>query len=115
MARSPIACAATRQPARCAAMIVLGEPAGVSLQVAAVARLAVVGGGHGGGPADQRPVGEDLHRAEPQPVVAEAGAQSQVDARSRCRRTGARPSGWKASLTTISSTRTRSRPCSARR
>src|SRR3984957_8136697 len=56
-----------------------GEGAGVALQVAAVARLTVVGGGHGGGAADERPVGEDLHRPEAHPVVAEGGAQAPVE------------------------------------
>src|SRR6185312_7540050 len=47
----------------------VGQAGGVGLQVApvrgaAAAPVAVVRLGHGGGPADERPVGEDLHRAE---------------------------------------------------
>jgi hypothetical protein len=45
----------------------------------AVLGLAGVGGGHRRGAADQRAVGEDLHRAQPQPVVAESGAQPEVE------------------------------------
>jgi hypothetical protein len=63
----------------------VGETGGVGLQVPPVSgvtvhRIAGVGGGHGGGAADERAVGEDLHRAQAQPVVAEAGPQAQVDA-----------------------------------
>ena len=54
----------------------------VGLQVAAAlpapCPVAVVRVVQGGGPPDQGSVGEDLHRAEPEPVVAEAGLDAQV-------------------------------------
>ena len=53
---------------------------GVHLQVAVVMRAADILFGDVRGAAQQRSVAEDLHRAQPQPIVAQAGADAGVEA-----------------------------------
>ena len=62
----------------------------VHLEEAAIAGLALEVAAHRGGAADQRAVGEDLHRADPQPLVAPAGAKAEVEAEAVAVRGGVR-------------------------
>jgi hypothetical protein len=51
----------------------------VHLEEATVAGLALEVAAHRRGPADERAVGEDLHGADPEPLVAPAGAKAEVE------------------------------------
>src|SRR5262249_3458375 len=56
-------------------------PLDVHLEEAAIAGLALEVSAHGRGAADQGPVGEDLHSADAQPLVAPPRANAQIEAK----------------------------------